>query len=157
MAGRTDRVSRLIPAIAADVYRALTDAAAVAVWLPPTNMKADILAFEPRPGGAFHMDLIYVDPGSGAQGKSGADFDAVRGCFVRLRPDTEVVQSFSFDSDDPAFAGTMTMTWSLRPEGDDTQVTITCTGVPEGIKAEDHEAGMNSSLDNLAAFLADRT
>ncbi len=157
MAGRTDRVSRLIPATAADIYRALTDAAAVAAWLPPANMQADILAFEPRPGGAFHMVLTYVDPGAGKQGKSGADFDVVRGRFVRLRPDAEVVQSFSFDSEDPAFAGTMTMTWSLRPAGGGTEVTITCTDVPRGIKAEDHEAGMNSSLDNLAAFLADRT
>jgi uncharacterized protein YndB with AHSA1/START domain len=155
MAGRTDRVSRLIPATTANVYRALTDATAVAAWLPPANMKGEIRAFEPRPGGAFHMVLTYVDPGAGTRGKSGDDFDAVRGRFVRLRPDAEVIQSFSFASDDPAFAGTMTMTWSLRPEGDGTEVTITCTDVPAGIKAEDHEAGMNSSLDNLAAFLAD--
>jgi hypothetical protein len=32
-----------------------------------------------------------------------------------LVPDTRVVEAIDFDSEDAAFAGTMTMTWALAP------------------------------------------
>jgi hypothetical protein len=31
-------------------------------------------------------------------------------------------------------------------------IAIRCENVPEGIRKEDHDAGLKSSLDNLAAF-----
>jgi len=55
---RTDRASRLIKASPRAVYRAFVDPAAVAKWLPPKGMTAEIFAFEPRAGGAFRMALI---------------------------------------------------------------------------------------------------
>ena len=49
------------------------------------------------------------------------------------------MQAVDFDSDDPAFAGTMTMTWSVRPQGDGrTLVEIVVEDVPAGIGAADH-------------------
>jgi uncharacterized protein YndB with AHSA1/START domain len=154
MAGRTDTASRLIAAEPAAIYRALTDAEAVAVWLPPANMTGEILAFEPRAGGEFHMVLTYRDLDPGTHGKSGEDFDVVRGRFESLQPDREIVQSFVFESDDPAFAGTMRMTWSLDPNSGGTDVTIRCDNVPEGITEQDHAIALRSSLDNLANYVA---
>ncbi len=55
-----------------------------------------------------------------------------------------------FASDDPAFAGTMTMTWAVQAVGGGTRVEITADDVPDGISADDHAAGLSSSLDNLA-------
>jgi hypothetical protein len=68
-------------------------------------------------------------------------------------PNARVVQAVEFVSDDPAFAGTMTMTWEVAAQSDGTQVTIRAVDVPEGISAEDHAVGLSSSLAQLAAFV----
>jgi uncharacterized protein YndB with AHSA1/START domain len=152
MAKRTDAASRVIKATPAALYRAFVDPAAVASWLPPKGMKAHLHALEPRPGGAYRMTLTYDDPNHAAHGKSAEGADVVEGRFVELVPDARVVQRFEFQSEDPAFAGVMTMTWTLTPVPGGTEVTIVCENVPEGIRQEDHEAGMGSTLENLAAY-----
>jgi uncharacterized protein YndB with AHSA1/START domain len=77
----------------------------------------------------------------------------VDGRFVDLVPGSRVVQAVDFVSDDPAFSGTMTMTWELTAVDAGTHVEIRAEDVPDGITAEDHAAGLTSSLANLAAFL----
>jgi hypothetical protein len=47
----------------------------------------------------------------------------------------------------------MTMTWQLSLLADGTEVSIVATGVPSGIDPADHSAGMQSSLENLAAYV----
>jgi hypothetical protein len=64
-----------------------------------------------------------------------------------------VVQAVGFVSDDPDFAGTMTMTWEVTPVDGGSRVDIRAEDVPAGISAEDHAAGLASSLANLAAYL----
>jgi uncharacterized protein YndB with AHSA1/START domain len=148
---RTDSASKVIAASPARIYAAFVDPDALAQWLPPTGMTGRFDAFDPRPGGAYRMELAYKDPTTA--GKSGGGTDVVDGHFVELTPDVRVVQSVVFDSDDPAFAGTMTMTWELREVDAGTEVLFRADDVPDGISADDHAAGMNSSLDNLARYL----
>lgn len=150
---RVDRASRVIAAPALAVYRALVDPVALAVWLPPEGMTARVEAFDAREGGRFRLVLVYSEPGAG---KSAADSDIVEGRFVALVPGERVVQDIDFVSDDPAFAGTMRMTWSFTPHADGTFVAIACEHVPTGIRPEDHDAGLRSSLDNLAAYMRGR-
>lgn len=57
-----------------------------------------------------------------------------------------------FASDDAAFAGTMTMTWTLTEVEGGTEVSVQADDVPPGISASDHEVGIASSLANLAAY-----
>lgn len=73
---------------------------------------------------------------------------------MALVPGARIVQEVDFESDDPAFAGTMTMRWELTPTDGATLVEIAADNVPDGISADDHAAGMDSSLENLAAHLA---
>lgn len=120
-------------------------------WLPPKGMSCQVHAFEPWAGGAYQVALFYDDDHA-AIGKTSEHADVVNGRFVALSEGEQVVQQFAFESSDPAFAGTMTMTWQLTAVPHGTEVTITCEGVPRGISAEDHEAGMSSTLANLAAF-----
>ncbi|MBI4920445.1 MAG: SRPBCC domain-containing protein [Devosia nanyangense] len=134
------------------VYAALVDAGAVAKWLPPSNMTGRILDFDPRPGGPFRMELTFKDKSHATPGKTSADSDLVEGRFVSLVADREIVQRFTFRSDDPAFAGEMTMTWTLVPEAGGTRVTVSATDVPPGISPDDHQTGLNSSLANLADY-----
>lgn len=148
---RTDRSSRVITAPVARVFEALVDRDALATWLPPSGMRASFERFDPRPGGSYRLVLTYTDP-TGSPGKSSADADIVEAHYVDIVPNDRVVQTVDFVSHDAAFAGTMTMTWTVAAVDGGTRVEITADGVPDGISAEDHAAGLASSLENLAAY-----
>jgi len=151
---RLDSASRVIAATPDRIYAALVDQHALVKWLPPTGMTGHFEAFDARPGGVFRMSLTHED--SSLSGKSDGASDVVDGLFVELTPDARVVQSVVFESDDPAFAGTMTMTWELRAVARGTEVVISADNVPVGISVDDHVTGMNASLDNLAGFVQAR-
>ena len=120
--------------------------------LPPAGMTARFERFDARPGGSYRMVLTYSDA-SGAPGKATADSDVVEARFVDIVPDERVVQAVDFVSDDPAYAGTMVMTWQVTPADAGTRVNIVAEDVPDGISAEDHAAGLDSSLTKLAAYV----
>jgi uncharacterized protein YndB with AHSA1/START domain len=98
------------------------------------------------------MVLTYPDA-SGAPGKATADSDIVEARFVDIVPGERVVQAVDFVSDDPAYTGIMTMTWEVTADDAGTRVDIVAENVPDGISAEDHAAGLASSLMNLAAYV----
>jgi uncharacterized protein YndB with AHSA1/START domain len=108
--------------------------------------------FDARPGGSYRMVLTYADASS-APGKASADSDIVEARFIDIVPGARVVQAVDFVSDEPAYAGTMTMTWEVAKVDAGTRVVIRADDVPDGISAEDHAAGLASSLANLAAYL----
>ncbi|WP_457582049.1 SRPBCC family protein [Ensifer canadensis] len=149
---RTDSAERVIAASAQVIYLALLDPQAVARWLPPEGMTGQVHAFEAKEGGRYRMALVYDKPEQGNSGKTSEQTDIVEGRFVELRPNERVVQQVEFESEDPAFAGTMTITWALEPINGGTRVRVACANVPEGISREDHEVGLSSTLANLADF-----
>lgn len=134
------------------VYAALVDPEALVAWLPPEGMSARFDRFDARPGGSYRLVLTYEDT-AGARGKTTAESDVVDARFVSLEPGVRVVQEIDFESDDPSFAGTMIMTWDISSVDGGTLVEITADEVPDGISADDHAAGMASSLANLALHL----
>ena len=149
---RTDTASRLIAASPDQVYAALVDPEALTAWLPPAGMSGRFERFDARPGGSYRLVLTYADASS-AHGKATADSDIVEARFDELVPGVRVVQEVEFVSDDPANAGTMTMSWQLTSVDAGTLVDIRADDVPASITAEDHAAGLGSSLANLAAYL----
>lgn len=153
-APRIDRASRVVAASPAQVWGAMSSPDALAEWLPPAGMTGRFEHFDLRPGGSYRLVLTHADPAQ--RGKSSGGSDVVEVRFVDVAPCERIVQAVDFESDDPAFARTMTMTWSITTEGDDgssTRVDIVAEDVPPGISAEDHAEGMASSLENLARFL----
>jgi uncharacterized protein YndB with AHSA1/START domain len=134
------------------VWAALVDPEALTAWLPPGEMTGRFDRFDPRPGGSYRMVLTYSDA-SGAPGKATAESDIVEARFVDIVPGERVVQAVDFVSDDPAYAGTMTMTWEVTATDARTRVDIVAAHVPDGISAEDHAAGLASSLTKLAAYV----
>ena len=149
---RTDRASRVIAAPPERVWAALVDPGALLAWLPPGEMTGSFERFDARPGGSYRMVLTYPEA-SGAPGKATTDSDIVEARFTGIVPGERVVQAVDFVSDDPAYAGTMTMTWQVTAVDAGTRVDIVAEDVPDGISAEDHAAGLASALTNLAAYL----
>ena len=150
---RKDTASKVIKASPEVIYNAIIDPKALVSWLPPENMKAQIQQFEPWGGGRYQITLTYDRQDDGKYGKSSEGTDITHGKFIELAPGKRVSQSVDFVSDNPAFAGTMIMTYELAAVDDETRVTITAEHVPEGISPEDHKAGISSTLKNLAAYL----
>ena len=149
---RVDRASREVRRPPGAVFAALADRAALEAWLPPAGMRGRIEHWDPRPGGGFRMELTYLDA-TGAPGKSSAATDVVEVGFADIVEPERVVQRAEFVADDPAFAGVMTMTWSLSAAPGGTEVVVTAVDVPSGIDPVVHEEAMASSLANLAAFV----
>jgi uncharacterized protein YndB with AHSA1/START domain len=149
---RTDTASRVIAAPLDRVYAPLVDPEALTSWLPPDGMSGRFERFDPKPGGSYRLVLTYADAVT-ARGKSTADSDVVEAEFVDIVPGVRVVQAVNFVSDDPAHAGTMTMTWEVTAVERGTRVEFRAENVPAGISAADHAAGLNSSLINLAEYL----
>ncbi|HIT75844.1 MAG TPA: SRPBCC domain-containing protein [Candidatus Avipropionibacterium avicola] len=153
---RIDVVTREIPSDPAAVHAAFTDPTALEVWLPPEGMTGRVTEYDLRPGGRCRMVLKYVDARQ-SPGKSTADEDVSVSRFIEIVPDHRVVQDIDFESDDPAFSGTMRLTWQVDPlnGGHASVVEMRAEHVPYGIDQSDHLAGMSSSLANLADHLAE--
>ena len=152
MSTRIDSASRLISASPRAVYRAFAEPRAMEQWIPPRNMTGKMLHFDFREGGSYRMRLTYAEPQQG-QGKTSEDSDEVEVHLTKLEDGRRIEQEVTFESEDPAFSGIMRMVWTFQPERDGTLVMVLAENVPEGIRPEDHEAGMKSSLESLAGFV----
>ncbi|WP_435158827.1 SRPBCC domain-containing protein [Haladaptatus sp. DFWS20] len=134
------------------IYQAFAEPGAMERWLPPGNMTGEMLHFDFREGSTYRMRLTYKDQQAG-QGKTSEAFDEMEVRLPRLEPNHRIEQEVLFESDDPAFEGTMRMVWTFEPADSGTIVTVRAENVPAGIQPENHEAGMKSTLDNLTAFV----
>jgi uncharacterized protein YndB with AHSA1/START domain len=145
------RVSRLVRAPRADVYRTLLDPDAMARWRVPDGMRSEVHEFDARVGGAFRVTLTYDEPGSA--GKSGEHSDTYHGHFKALVPDREIVEVLEFETGDVTLRGAMTMTTTLRDDEDGTLVEIAHDGIPDAVPRADNEAGTAMALANLARLV----
>jgi uncharacterized protein YndB with AHSA1/START domain len=149
------KLSQTIAAPRSAVFAAFLDPEALVVWLPPAGMSGEMHRFEPHVGGGYEMTLRYEAQAKMGRGKTTADADTVAVRFAEIAPDERIVQAVDFASDDPAYGGTMTMTWSFADAPCGTEVAIEVADAPPGVSDADHEAGIRSSLDNLARYLGE--
>lgn len=150
---RIDSASRVIKTSRRVIYAAFLDAEALIAWRRPVTMTGKVYSFDPHLGGGYRMSLTYAEPDHSQPGKTTAHVDVFRGRFVELIADQRIVELIDFETDDPAFAGTMRMTTTLADAAEGTEVTITCEDVPDGIGQEDHLKGLAAALENLAAYV----
>jgi uncharacterized protein YndB with AHSA1/START domain len=116
-------------------------------------MTGRVLEYAFREGGRYRIELTFRDLPSSTHGKTTAKSDLTSGRFLSLEPGKGIVQSVEFQSTDAAFEGEMIMTWTFEPADTGTLVTVTAENVPPGISKTDHDAGLRSSLDNLARYV----
>lgn len=147
----TTRVARHIRAPRASVYRALLDPEAVQHWMVPDQMTSRVHSFDAREGGTFRISLTYDQPTSA--GKTTPQTDSFHGQFVRLVPDTEVVQAVEFETDDPAMQGEMTISYMLTEASGGTDLVGLHEDVPPGVPPAANELGWTMSLDKLAKLV----
>ena len=155
-AKRTDSASKIIEASPDVIYQAFLDPGAVRQWRPPAGMKCTICHFEPKEGGTYRMAFEYKNARHDVSGKTSEHADVFTGTFAKLVPGERIVEKVDFETDDPDFSGTMTITTELQLVTNGTEVRFIATDVPKGINPGDHYKGMMSSLEQLAAFLENK-
>jgi uncharacterized protein YndB with AHSA1/START domain len=117
-------------------------------------MSCQVHVFEPREGGTIRISLTYEE--TSGKGKTSAHTDTYHGRFVRLVPDREVVEIDAFETDDPAMQGEMTITTTLTPKDNGTELVAIHEGVPEGVSLSDNETGWEMALTRLTELVEDK-
>jgi uncharacterized protein YndB with AHSA1/START domain len=123
-------VERRIKARPETVFSFFTDPAR---WLSWMGLSGD---FDPRPGGAYRMNVAGQAVASGR--------------FVEVTPYSRVVFTFGWEGEgEPVPPGSSTVEITLEPSGEETVVRLTHRDLPEAARAP-HEAGWHHYLDRLA-------
>jgi uncharacterized protein YndB with AHSA1/START domain len=147
----TTIVSRVVAADRATVYAALLDPDAVARWRVPDGMTGVVHELDARVGGRVRMSLTYDDPG--AAGKTEGATDTYAGTFRELVEGERVVEEVGFESVDPAVAGPITITTTLRDAASGTEVEMRLDGMPDVVPPDQNELGTRMALDKLAGLV----
>src|SRR3954447_23452173 len=142
MAGNTIRLHRVLRAPPERVYRAFTNAEAMAKWLPPHGFTGKVHQLDAKVGGKWRMSFTNLSTGHS---------HSFGGEFLELVPGERVVHTDRFD--DPNLPGEMRTSITLRKVLDGTDINIVQEGVPEVIPPEACYLGWQESLQLLALLV----
>ncbi|ESW82588.1 ATPase [Mesorhizobium sp. LSJC285A00] len=138
----TVRLHRVLTTSPEKVYRAFTEADALAKWLPPNGFTCTVQSFDAKVGGAFKMSFRNFTTG-GSHSFGGEYLELVPG--ERLR--------YTDRFDDPNLPGQIEVTVLLKKVSVGTELDITQAGIPDVIPAEACYLGWQESLRNLAKLV----
>lgn len=135
----TIRLHRVLRATPERIYRAFTDADAMAKWLPPYGFTCHVSHLDAKVGGTFKMAFTNFTSGNS---------HAFGGKYLELKPGELIRYTDTFD--DPNLPGEMQVTVTLKKVSCGTDMTIVQEGVPDVIPAEACYQGWQESLAQLA-------
>lgn len=129
---------RVLTAKPEKVFRALSDAAATAAWLPPYGFVCKVQEMDFRVGGKFKMSFINFS--SGNEQPFGGEF-------LEIKENEFIKYIDRFD--DPNFPGEITTSFWLREVSVGTELKILQENIPNVIPIEMCYLGWQESLDKL--------
>ena len=138
----TVRLHRVLTTKPEKVYRAFTEADALAKWLPPNGFTCTVHSLEAKVGGAFRMSFRNFTTGNS---------HSFGGKYLELMPGERLRYTDTFD--DPNLPGEILVTVTLKKVSVGTEVSIVQEGIPDVIPEEACYLGWQDSLKNLAALV----
>lgn len=129
---------RVLTAKPEKVFRALSDAAATAAWLPPYGFVCKVQEMDFRVGGKFKMSFINFS--SGNEQPFGGEF-------LEIKENEFIKYIDRFD--DPNIPGEITTSFWLREVSVGTELKILQENIPNVIPIEMCYLGWQESLDKL--------
>lgn len=138
----TVRLHRVLRAKPEKVFRAFTEADAVARWLPPHGFTCTVHQLEPKVGGSFRMSFRNFTTGNS---------HSFGGTYLDIVPGERIRYTDTFD--DPNLPGEMQTTIELRAVLCGTEITATQEGIPDMIPTEMCYLGWQESLEYLARLV----
>ncbi len=124
------------------VYRAFTEALAIASWLPPYGFLCTVHEMDVKVGGTFKMSFQNFTTGNG---------HSFGGEYVELKPNELLKYTDKFD--DPNLPGVMTTTIWLQKTIAGTDIKVLQENIPAAIPAEMCYLGWQESLEKLAKLV----
>lgn len=133
---------RVLKASPEKVFRAFTEANALASWIPPYGFLCTVHEMNVKVGGTFRMSFHNFSTGNG---------HSFGGEYLEIRPNEFLKYTDKFD--DPSLPGEMTVTVSLKKVMVGTEMNILQENIPEVIPAEMCYLGWQECLDKLAKLV----
>ena len=130
---------RVLKAAPEKVYRAFTQAGAIASWLPPYGFICTVHEMNVEVGGTYRMSFTNFSSGNS---------HSFGGEYIEIKPDEALKYTDRFD--DPNLPGEMTTSVWLRTVLVGTEIKILQEGIPSAIPVEMCYLGWQESLEKLA-------
>ena len=142
MTVRTVRLHRVIRAEPEKLYRAFTEADALAKWLPPYGFTCTVHHLEAVVGGTFKMSFRNFSTGNS---------HSFGGEYLELVPNQRIRYTDKFD--DPNLPGVLQVTVKLEPVSCGTELSVVQEGIPDVIPLEMCYLGWQESLAQFATLV----
>ncbi len=142
MASNSVSLHRVLKASPEKVYRAFTEALAIASWLPPYGYLCTVHELNVKTGGTFKMSFQNFSTGNS---------HSFGGSYVEVKPNEQLKYTDKFD--DPNLPGEMITTVWFRKTSVGTDLSVTQEGIPAVIPAEMCYLGWQESLDKLTRLV----
>jgi uncharacterized protein YndB with AHSA1/START domain len=138
----TVRLHRVIATTPDKVYRAFTEADAMAKWLPPNGFTCTVHQLDAKVGGTHWASFRNFTTG---------ESHSFGGQYLELTPGERLRYTDKFD--DPNLPGEMQVTVTLKKVSVGTDIEIVQEGIPDAIPPEACYLGWQESLRNLARLV----
>ena len=132
------KLHRVLAAPVEKVFKAFTDADAMASWLPPYGFVCKVHRMDAKIGGTYNMSFTNF-----STGKS----HSFGGEYLEIVSNKLIKYTDKFD--DPNLPGEMITTVEIKTVICGTELTIVQEGIPEAIPVEMCYLGWQESLDKL--------
>ncbi len=142
MPDRSVRLHRVIRAKPEKLYRAFTEAEALAKWLPPYGFTCTVHHLQAVVGGTFKMSFRNFSSGNA---------HSFGGEYLQLVPNQLIRYTDKFD--DPGLPGVMQVTVKFEPVSCGTELSVVQEGIPEVIPLEMCYLGWQESLAQFATLV----
>jgi uncharacterized protein YndB with AHSA1/START domain len=129
---------RVLKASPEKIYRAFTDATAMASWIPPYGFLCVVHDMDVKHGGNYHMTFINFSTGNR---------HSFGGTYLELKPNEFIQYTDKFE--DPNLPGEMVTSVWFNKVSCGTELKIIQEGIPSAIPLEMCYLGWQESLDKL--------
>ena len=138
----TVRLHRVLATTPEKLYRAFTEADAMAKWIPPNGFTCSVEHMDAKVGGTYRMSFRNFTTGQS---------HAFGGKYLELVPNEHLHYTDKFD--DPNLPGEIHVRVTIKKVMVGTQVDIVQEGLPDAIPVEACYLGWQESLRNLARLV----
>jgi uncharacterized protein YndB with AHSA1/START domain len=142
MSNNSVSLHRVLKTSPEKVYRAFTQANALASWLPPYGFLCTVHELNAKTGGTFRMSFHNFSTGNG---------HSFGGTYIELKPNEFLKYTDKFE--DPNLPGEMTTSVWLQKVLVGTEIKILQENIPSAIPVEMCYLGWQESLEKLAKLV----
>jgi uncharacterized protein YndB with AHSA1/START domain len=133
---------RVLKATPEKVFRAFTEAGAMAAWLPPYGFLCTVHQLEAKVGGVHKMTFTNFSTGNS---------HSFGGKYLEIKPNEYLKYTDAFDS--PGLPGEMIVSVSIKKVSCGTELSILQENIPDIIPAEMCYLGWQESLEKLVKLV----